>query len=71
MNEPVKMSKIEPAERKRIYHFSNGCKLELSDVTDICVRPSGTHRLKTGDGRHWIVQPGWVAIELDIDDWCF
>ena len=63
------LSPLTPPERKRVYHFPGGGKLELTDVTHLLVRPSGSHRLATADGRKWIVQPGWVAIELDVDDW--
>lgn len=66
-DKPV-MTKLEHIEKKRTYIFPSG-KVELLNVTAICVRPSGTHRLETQDGRKWIVNPGWLAIELDVQDW--
>ncbi len=69
MDKPV-MQQFSPPERKRTYHFPNG-KLVIENVVAICVRPSGTHRLDSADGRKWIVSSGWIAIELDVDDWTF
>lgn len=60
---------LTPPERRRTYHFPNGGKVVLENVTHLLVRPSGTHRLVTSDGRKWIVPTGWVAIELDVDEW--
>lgn len=62
---------LDKPERKRVYHFPNGEKLELTNVTHVLVRSSGAHRLMTADGRKWIVPPGWLAVELDMDDWTF
>ena len=52
-----------------MYHYAGGHTITLKNVTGLCVRPSGTHRLETADGRKWIVPPGWLAIELDMDAW--
>ncbi len=60
---------LNHVERSRTYHFPDGKTLTLKDVTHLLVRPSGTHRLMTKDGRKWIVPPGWLAVELDVDDW--
>lgn len=60
---------LSPSERKRTYHYSDGSNFAVANVERIYVRPSGTHRLETSDGRKWIVVPGWVAIELDVDEW--
>lgn len=65
----VEMTPINPPERKRTYHFADGRILAIENVSAICVRPSGSHRLETVEGQKWIVAPGWVAIELDIDKW--
>jgi hypothetical protein len=62
---------LMPPERKRTYHFPGGQQIALENVTAILVRPSGTHRLETADGRRWIVPPGWLAIELEMDSWTF
>jgi hypothetical protein len=69
MSEPITMTKISPPEKRRVYHFANGEKVELMNVVGVCVRPSGTHRLETADGRKWIVPAGWLAIELDMEAW--
>lgn len=58
-------------ERKRIYHYLNGGKLEFKNVVEVIVSNSGNHRLKLQDGSHWIIKEGWIAIELDIDEWSF
>lgn len=70
MSEPPKLelTKLTPPERKRVYHFPGGDRIELVGVTHLTVRPSGNHRLATSDGRKWIVPPGWLAVELDVDD---
>lgn len=59
---------FNPPEKSRIYHFPSG-DVELKDVTELIVRDSGTHRLKTKDGKSHIVPAGWLHIELDIKDW--
>jgi hypothetical protein len=64
-----KMLPLDPPETRRTYHFLGGERLELRDVVALCVRPSGTHRLETADGRKWIVPPGWLAIELEVAAW--
>lgn len=71
MSEPSKpeLVPLNPPERKRTYHFPNAEKVVLENVTHLLVRPSGTHRLMTADGRKWIVPTGWLAVELDMDDW--
>lgn len=57
-------------ERKRTYHFPTG-DVSFCDVVRVCVRPSGTHRLETADGKKHIVNPGWLALTLDMDAWTF
>lgn len=60
---------INPPERQRVYHFPNGQKVYIANVCELIVRPSGSHRLKTTEGKHYVVSPGWLCIELDIDHW--
>jgi hypothetical protein len=55
-------------ELKRTYIFPNG-KIEVINVVRICVRPSGSHRLETAEGRKLIVAAGWNAIEVDAAEW--
>lgn len=69
MDKP-EFTKLDPPERKRTYHFP-GRSLTVENVSAICVRPSGTHRLETADGKKFIVAPGWLMIELDMDAWTF
>ena len=56
-------------EYSRTYHFRDGGKLKLENVTGLCVRPT-SHRLELADGRKFII-PGhqFVAIEIDADEW--
>jgi len=70
MPDKPEMTKLDPPERKRTYHYKDH-KLVLENVTAICVRPSGSHRLETKDGKKWIVMPGWLYIELEVDNWTF
>lgn len=66
----LEFTKLGCPERKRIYHFPAGT-IAVENVIAVCVRPSGTHRLETSDGRKYIVPAGWLAIELDMDVWTF
>lgn len=58
------------AEQSRTYHFASRA-ITFQNVTAICVRPSGTHRLETADGKKHIVASGWLAITLDTLAWTF
>lgn len=69
MNQKPVFTKLESPERKRTYHYDGGKSFEVTNVVALCVRPSGTHRLETADGKKWIVPAGWLAIELDVDAW--
>jgi len=60
---------FDPHETERTYEFPNGEKVTLKDVCELVVRPSGTHRLKTGDGHSHIIPSGWIHIELVIKEW--
>ncbi len=62
---------INPPERKRTYHFPNNETITFENVSAVCARPSGTHRLETTDGKKYIVRAGWLAVELDMDAWTF
>lgn len=62
------MTKLEPSENSRTYHFPNGT-FKIENVHALAVSESGTHRLETGDGRKWIVPVGWMAIEIDAAEW--
>ncbi len=63
-------TEINPPERKRTYHFAGGT-VEIPNVSRVCVRPSGNHRIETTDGKRFIVNAGWLAIELEVEDWTF
>lgn len=70
MNE-VTMQQITPAERSRTYTFPGGDKVTLAAVKAVGVRPSGTHRVATEDGKLHIVPVGWIHVEIDADGWTF
>ena len=55
-------------ERSRTYTFGDGT-ITVEKVTAICVRPSGTHRLQTEDGKKIIVAANWLSILVDADEW--
>lgn len=69
MGNNVEMTELSPPERARTYTFPGGDKLTLKEVTEFAARPSGTHRLKTADGRLHIVRSTWLHIEIDADGW--
>lgn len=58
-------------ERSRTYLFGNGEKVTFGNVTAIGISKSGSHRLCMADGSKAIVQPDWIAILLDVDEWSF
>jgi hypothetical protein len=64
------MIRLECPEVSRTYHYRDHA-LTVKNVVAVCVRPSGTHRLESGDGKKWIVAPGWLAIEIDTPEWTF
>ncbi len=66
----LQFTKLDPPERKRAYYFPGG-KVEIENVTAICVRQSGTHRIETASGEKYIINPGWFAIRLEVDAWTF
>lgn len=56
-------------EQDRIYTFPVG-KVELKNVIELIIRPSGTHRLKTADKKLHIIPTGWIHIEINSPkDW--
>lgn len=66
MMEP-ELVELKPAERSRTYFFPGGERVHVENVTHFLCRSSGTHRLKTADGKFHIVPTGWLHIELDMD----
>lgn len=65
----MELTELNPPERSRTYTFPGGETVRLENVTHFLARESGTHRLKTGDGRLHIVPTGWLHIEIDTDSW--
>jgi len=61
------MTELNPMEKQRIYFFPNGEKIVLVEVTHFLARQSGSHRLKTNDGKLHIVPLGWIHIEIDVE----
>lgn len=59
-----------PPERSRVYYWPNGEAEKYRDVSRIKVGESGNHYLSHAEGKT-IVAPGWLRIELDIDEWTF
>lgn len=61
----IELTKLEPAEHSRTYRWADGFTLSLVNVTHFRASDSGTHRLKTGDGKLHIVPTGWRHIEIE------
>lgn len=63
-------------EKSRIYTFpsKNGnVKITINDVIELVVRASGSHRLRTKDGKLHYVSSGFLHIEIENDkkDWTY
>lgn len=57
-------------EKSRTYNYGKELgKVKIEKVTELVVRESGTHRLKTADGRLYIQPTGWIGIEIEAADW--
>lgn len=64
-----KSSAIQLSEKSRTYFFPNNEKVVLENVTELIIRDSGTHRLKTADEKLHIVPSGWIHVEIDEKEW--
>jgi hypothetical protein len=67
----IEWVKLKWKERSRTYHFAEGKSLTVHNVVEVCVKSSGTHRLRTEDGRLWVIPAVWLGIELDCDEFTF
>ena len=58
------------AETSRTYRYPE-TEIRLEQVIELVVRESGTHRVKTADGRLHIIASGWLAITIEdpTHDW--
>jgi hypothetical protein len=66
----VEMRKLDGnGETKRTYRFPGGESVTLENVTHFAARESGTHRLRTADGRLHTVPPGWLHVEIEAGEW--
>lgn len=63
----MELTELNPPERSRTYTFMDDYKVTIVGATHFLARESGTHRLKTADGKLHIVQAGWVHIEIAAD----
>jgi hypothetical protein len=68
---PPEFRRLKTSERRRTYIFPGGDRLEYKWVSAVAISERGTHRLELSDGAKVIVRPGWLAVELDTDDWEF
>lgn len=57
------------AEQNRTYVYSNGFKYKIEGVTEINISKSGHHRINCLNGEKFLVAPGWIVIELEMDHW--
>lgn len=60
----VEMTEVN--EPTRSYRFAGGDVVSFDNVTHVKVSPSGTHRLRTSDGKFHIVPPTWLSVSLDL-----
>lgn len=59
------LTTLNPTENSRTYLWPDGQTVTLLNVTHFLARESGTHRLKTGDGKLHIIPVGWRHIEIE------
>jgi hypothetical protein len=69
MSNAIGSIKLDPPEKETVYYFPRNEKVELKEVTELIVSDSGTHYLKTKDGKSHTIPIGWIHIELDIEEW--
>jgi hypothetical protein len=62
---------ITNGEVSRTYLFSKERSVKFENVARVSVSASNTHRLETVDGKKFIVNPGWLAIEIEASEWSF
>lgn len=59
-------------ERRRTYLFPGGNTVVIKNPVELVVRPSGSHRVKTADGKVYIVARGWLCVEIvSRSGWAF
>lgn len=66
-NDPV----IDLHEDSRTYYWADH-QITITDVRQLVIRSSGTHRVKTENGELYVINPGWHAIKIideDKKDW--
>lgn len=64
----ITMTPVTPPEKSRTYTFPANERITLVGVTHFLARTSGTHRLRTADGKLHIVPVGWLHIEIDAKE---
>lgn len=60
---------VEVNERTRSYLYQGNGRITFTDVVRIEIRKSGTHRIETAAGIKSFIAPGWLAIQIDTDEW--
>lgn len=55
---------IALTEKTRVYDFGD-TQIVLQEVRELIVRDSGSHRVRTADGKLHVIAPGWFAIHID------
>jgi len=65
----IKWTEFNPPECRRVYRFPGGDEIAFDHVTRIEIRESGKHRIETKDGRKAFVSPGWLWLEIVVDEW--
>ena len=56
-------------ERLRVYVYPTGVRYTVPDVKKLLVKRSGDHLLECEDGTRKIVVAGFIAVEIDSNDW--
>lgn len=76
MHKELEFVVLDAPERSRTYYYAKGESITFRCIEQVCVRPSGTHRLivnpaANDDNRLVVVRGGWLAIAINADEWTF
>ncbi len=71
----MEFKEIDPIEVSRTYGFPNEEMITIDGAYELAVSDSGKHYINSidedGNELKWIVNTGWLAICIDVEEWSF